>query len=112
MDPASSSGNAESSTNIVSTEIGTVTTSVTLDERSETARDTATPRRRGSHRRFADAARAPRPQGNPGCYSVLMIAASPWPPPPQSAAAPTPPPRRRSSLISVSTTRVPDMPIG
>ena len=45
-------------------------------------------------------------------YSVRMIAASPWPPPPHSAAAPTPPPRRRSSLMSVSTTRVPDMPTG
>ena len=46
------------------------------------------------------------------CYSARTMAASPWPPPPQSDAAPRPPPRRRSSSISVSTTRVPDMPIG
>src|SRR6202011_163635 len=43
---------------------------------------------------------------------TFTMAASPCPPPPHSAAAPRPPPRRRSSFTRVSSTRVPDMPMG
>src|SRR5262249_52981881 len=76
--------------------------------------------RRGAHRRAesygvstraASSASPTRALWKTG-YRARTRVASPCPPPPHSAAAPSPPPRRRNSLTSVTTSRVPAMPIG